>query len=136
MDTLLNVRLSLHCVRMARKEGFLLKSEGAHTAGLIDDAVQAVVLDESKRTEHCQAAADHHYKISSKTWKEASTKIDLIKTVYACQKFIFLNRLFYKGSEVLCPMKVYARSGREFNGRFATVHSQFDTIIGSFRAAV
>lgn len=46
MDSLLNDRLSLYCVRIATEEEAVKETEGARTAALIDDAVQVVVFED------------------------------------------------------------------------------------------
>jgi hypothetical protein len=107
----MNVRISLFCVRRAKRLGYLFKNEAATTAGLIDDAVQAVEIATGSSTEHAQNAAE----------------LDTVKTIYSSSKFIYLNRFLCEGSEVLTPMKVYARADRELK-RFSTIFAQFDTI--------
>ncbi|APG78075.1 RNA-dependent RNA polymerase [Wuhan insect virus 15] len=134
LDTLLNVRLSLYCVREAKRMGYLKGEEGAITAGLIDDAVQAVELVGTP--EEQQRAADEHFKTTERVWSQMAAKIDTVKTLYSSIKFIFLNRFFCEGSEVHCPMKVYARADKEWNRRFASIYAQMDTVMGSFRSAM
>lgn len=128
--------LQLYCVRKAKRAGLLLKTKAASTAGLIDDAVQAVELDPDATVEHQQRAADHHFATTAETWKSLGAELNVVKTIYSSSKFIYLNRYFCKGSEVFTPMKVFARSDKEFNRRFATITSQFDTVLGSYRASV
>ncbi|CAH0385447.1 unnamed protein product [Bemisia tabaci] len=141
MDTLLNVKTSLCCVRRAKREGHMLANEGAHTAGLIDDAVQGAEFhgwkDETQEQYimRVQKASDAHYKTTFDTWSAISAELDHIKTLNS-SIFINLNRFFREGYEVYLPMKVFAQADRERNRRFATVHSQFDTVFGSFRAAM
>lgn len=134
LDSLLNVRLSLYCVRVAKRQGFLLKNEGATTAGLIDDAVQAVEL--GKDIEHAQQATDAHFRITCDTWSGLSAEISKEKTLVSSVKFIYLNKLFCEGSEVLTPMKVFARADRETKRRYAGVFAQVDSVFGAYRAAV
>lgn len=136
IDTLLNVRLSLFCVRRARRLGLLLRSEGANTAGLIDDAVQAVEFDKNAGVEHAQHAADSHFRITAETWVGVAAELDEVKTLTSSCKFIFLNRFFCQGSEVFTPLKIFAKADREHNRRFATIHAQIDTVYGSYRASV
>lgn len=135
-DSIFNVHISLYCVRKAKRAGLLLKSEGASTAGLIDDAVQAVELDPESSAEHQQAAADSHFATTAKTWSALGAELDVVKTLYSSCKSIYLNRFFCEGSEVVIPMKIFARADKEFNRRFAPIHSQLDTVMGSYRSSV
>lgn len=134
IDTMLNLHLSLYSVRVAKRRGILKGEEGAITASLIDDAVQAIELVGDLPEQ--QAAASGHFATTLEVWKKCAAVIDSVKTLYSSVKFIFLNRLFCEGSEVMCPMKVFSRADKEWNRRFASIHSQFDTVFGSFRAAV
>jgi hypothetical protein len=52
LDSLMNVRISLFCVRKAKRAGYLVKKEAATTAGLIEDAVQAVEISSGSTKEH------------------------------------------------------------------------------------
>lgn len=135
LDSLMNVRISSFCVRKAKRAGYLFKSEAATTAGLIDDAVQAIEIAKGTTLEHSQDAADAHYNTTCETWKLLAAELDMVKTIYSSSKFIYLIRFFCEGSEVLTPMKIYARADRELKRRFAPIHSQLDTILGSYRAA-
>jgi hypothetical protein len=133
-DSILNVHLSLFSTNESKRKGALLSSEAANTAGLIDDAVQAVELQGD--LDHMQAAADTHFLTTTETWNAAGAKIDTVKTIYSTIKFIYLNRFFCQGSEVLTPMKIYARADKEYSRRFATVFAQMDTVLGAYRSAV
>jgi hypothetical protein len=53
----MNVRISVFCVRKAKRAGYLFKNEAATTAGLIDDAVQAVEMSTGFSIEHAQKVA-------------------------------------------------------------------------------
>lgn len=125
MDTLLNVHLSLYSVRESKRNKILSDREGAITAGLIDDAVQAIEL--CGNLEERQNAADGHFATTVAVWAGAGAEIDAVKTLYSSVKFVFLNRMFCEGSEVLVPMKVFARADKEWNRRFSSIHSQFET---------
>lgn len=46
-----------------------------------------------------------------------------------------MNRFFCEGSELMLPMKIFARADREHNRRFATIHEQFQTTMGSFKSS-
>jgi hypothetical protein len=135
LDSLMNVRISLFCVRKAKRAGYLFKNEAATTAGLIDDAVQAVEMSKDATIEHAQEAANDHFKTTKQVWKDLAAELDEVKTIYSSTKFIYLNRFFCEGSEVLTPMKVFARAHREMKRRFASIFDQFDTVLGSFRSA-
>jgi hypothetical protein len=135
LDSLMNVRISLFCVRKAKRAGYLFKNEAATTAGLIDDAVQAVEMASGSSKEHAQKAANAHFETTKETWSGLAAELDTVKTIYSSSKFIYLNRFFCEGSEVITPLKIYARADRELKRRFATVFDQFDTILGSFRSA-
>lgn len=135
MDSILNVHLSLYCVRVAKREGYLRDDEGAITAGLIDDAVQSIELSSKKSLEEQQISAQKHFQTTCKIWGTCAAKIDSIKTLYSSCKFIYLNRFFCEGAEVLTPLKVFARADKEFNRRFAPVQSQMDTVVGAYRSA-
>nr|AXA52552.1 putative RdRp-complex [Linepithema humile qinvirus-like virus 1] len=135
-DSMFNVHISLYCVSKAKSAGWLLSSEAANTAGLMDDAVQAVELDPSSSIEHQQRAADSHFATTAETWKSLGAELDVVKTIYSSSKFMYLNRFFCEGSEVLTPMKIFASADKEFNSSFAPVFSQMDTVLGSYRAAV
>lgn len=136
MDTLLNVRLSLYCLKVAKEQGFMGDGESSITAGLIDDAVQAIVMAKDRTPEEKQIMADRHFQTTCDTWQGAAAKIDEVKTMYSTIKFIFLNRLFCEGSEVVQPAKIYARCDKEYNRRFASIFDQVDTVFGSFRSSV
>ena len=133
-DTVLNVHMSLYCMRMAKLKGILVKDDVAITAGLIDDAVQAIELHGT--IEQQQQAADVHFDTTCKIWSELAAEIDFVKTIYSSIKFIFLNRFFCEGSEVFIPCKVFAKADKEWNRRFASIHSQIDTIMGAYLSAV
>jgi hypothetical protein len=135
LDSLMNVRISLFCVRKAKRAGYLFKNEAATTAGLIDDAVQAVELSKNATLEHAQQAADDHYETTKQVWRDLAAELDEINTIYSSTKFIYLNRFFCEGSEVLTPMKVFARADREMKRRFSSIFDQCDTVLGSFRSA-
>lgn len=87
-----------------------LSTEAASTAGLIDNAVQAVELDPESTQEHQQKAADSHFRITAETWKSLGAEFDIVKTIFSSSKFIYLNRFFCEGSEVFTPMKIFARA--------------------------
>lgn len=135
LDSLMNVRISLFCVRKAKRAGYLFKSEAATTAGLIDDAVQAIEMAKNTPKEHAQDAANAHYETTCETWKLLAAELDVVKTIYSSSKFIYLNRFFCEASEVLTPLKIFARADRALKRRFASIHSQIDTILGSYRSA-
>jgi len=120
-NSIFNVHISLYCVRKAKRAGLLLSSEAASTAGLTDDAVQAVELDPESTLEHQQRTADSHFRITAETWKSLGAELDTVKTIFSSSKFIYLNRFFCEGSEVFTPMKIFARADKEFNRRFAPV---------------
>jgi hypothetical protein len=61
LDSLINVRISLSCVRKPKRAGYLFKNKAATTAGLIDDAVQAVENTARFTKEHAQEAANEHF---------------------------------------------------------------------------
>jgi hypothetical protein len=128
LDSLMNVRISLFCVRRAKRAGYLFKNEAATTAGLIDDAVQAVEMAEGSTIEHAQKAADEHFETTSEVWYKLAAELDVVKTIYSSSKFIYLNRFFCEGSEVLTALKVYSRADRELKRRFAPVFSQMDSV--------
>jgi hypothetical protein len=134
LDSLMNVRISLFCVRKAKRAGYLFKNEAATTAGLMDDAVQAVEITTGSTMEHAQKAVDEHFRNTKEIWSGLAAELDIVKTIYSSSKFIYLNRFFCEGSEVMTPLKVYARADRELK-RFATVFAQFDTVLGAFRPA-
>lgn len=73
LDTLLNARLSLYCVREGRSNGTLTKEEAAIIAGLIDDAVQAVIMNEKRGEETLQNTSsrpkNHSYRWGSSSGK-------------------------------------------------------------------
>lgn len=73
LDTLLNARLSLYCVREGRSNGTLTKEEAAIIAGLIDDAVQAVIMNEKRGKETLQNTSsrpkNHSYRWGSSSGK-------------------------------------------------------------------
>jgi hypothetical protein len=131
----MNVRISLFCVRKAKRAGYLFKTDAATTAGLIDDGVQAVEITTGSTVERAQKAANEHFETTRDTWSKLAAELDVVKTIYSSSKFIYLNRLFCEGSEVLTPLKIYARADREMKRRFATVFAQFDTVLGSFQSA-
>jgi hypothetical protein len=74
LDSLMNVRISLYCVRKAKRAGYLFKNEAATTAGLIDDAVQAVEMTPGSTLEHAQKAADEHFNITKEVWKNLAAE--------------------------------------------------------------
>jgi hypothetical protein len=135
LDSLMNVRISLFCVRKAKRAGYLFKNEAATTAGLIDEAVQAVEVTTESTMEHAQKAANEHFKTTKEVWSGLAAELDIVKTIYSSSKFVYLNRFFREHSKVLTPMKVYARADRGLKRRFATVFAQFDTVLGAFRSA-
>jgi hypothetical protein len=123
------------CVRKAKRAGYLFKNEAATTAGLTDDAVQAVEITSGSTMGHAQKAANENFKTTEEVWSGLAAELDIVKTIYSSSRFIYLNTFFCEGSEVLTPMKVYARADRELKRRSATVFAQFVTVLGAFRSA-
>ncbi|PNF41068.1 hypothetical protein B7P43_G06243 [Cryptotermes secundus] len=83
LDSLMNVRISLFCVRKAKRAVYLFKGEAATTAGLIDDAVQAVEITVGSTLEHAQNAADCHFDTTRRIWDELGAELDVVKTIYS-----------------------------------------------------
>ena len=136
MDSLLNDRITLFAVREARKLGLLGKGGYVRTAALIDDAIQAIFMPRDTTFKSGQKLADHQFDITANVWKKLGAELDDVKTMVSDTAFVYLNRFFCEGTEVLTPMKVYSKADREFTRRYATVVESIDTILGSYRAAV
>lgn len=71
---------------------------------------------------HQQTVADNHFITTAETWKSLEAELDTVKTIYSSSKFIYLNRFFCEGSEILTLMKIFARADKKFNRRFATIY--------------
>lgn len=82
MDSLMNVRLSLYCVRLEKRAGRLRAEEGADTAGMIDDAVQAISLHGGSSVDmaYAQRAATSHFETTDECWTNAGACLDRVKT--------------------------------------------------------
>lgn len=63
--------------------------------------------------EHGQEAANEHFQTTKETWSGLAAELGVVKTIYSSSKFIYLNRFFYEGSEVITHMKIFARADRE-----------------------
>ena len=136
MDSLLNDRITLFAVREARTLGLLGKGGYVRTAALIDDAIQAIFMSKDTNFEDAQSLADRQFDITANVWRKLGDELDNVKTMVSDTAFVYLNRFFCEGTEVLTPMKVYAKADREFTRRYATIVEGIDTILGSYRAAV
>ena len=136
MDSLLNDRLSLYCVRVTKETGTLLEHEGARTAALIDDAVQAVVFDTGANPDGVQHAADEHYDRSFHVWAAMGAELDKTKTLFSDHAFIYLNRFHCEGTKVVTPGKVFAKTNREYTRRYLSIHDHVSSIVGAYRSAV
>ena len=136
MDSLLNDRITLFTVREARKLGLLGKGGYVRTAALIDDAIQAIFMAKETTLKDAQRLADQQFDITATVWKKLGAELDDVKTMISDNAFVYLNRFFCEGTEVLTPMKVYSKADREFTRRYATIVESIDTILGSYRAAV
>jgi hypothetical protein len=70
------------CVCKAKRAVYLFKGEAATTAGLIDDAVQAVEMTVGSTLERAQNAADCHFDTTRRVWDELGAELDVVKTIY------------------------------------------------------
>lgn len=66
-DNIFNIHILLYCVQKAKRADLFLTSEAANTAGLIDDAIQAVELVPKSTVEHQQNAANSHFATTAET---------------------------------------------------------------------
>jgi len=135
MDSLLNDRLSLYCVRVAKEKHLLREHEGARTAAMIDDAVQALVFDSDTTDDRLQTIVDQHYDTTFTVWANVGAELDKHKTMYSTHSFIYLNRFNCEGSEVLTPAKIFAKADRDFTRRYASILDHTDTVLGAYRSA-
>lgn len=135
-DTLLNNKVCLYAVRIGKDKGYLSEKCTADTASLIDDAVQGIQFPSFYSEREAQIAADMHLETTQLVWKWISAEVSMVKTLFSSIKFIFLNRFYCEGSEVLSDMKTFSKVDRDFNRRLSTINQQCDTILGSYRSAV
>ena len=135
MDSLFNVHLSLYCIKASKRQGILTKNEKAETAAMIDDAVQSIHMGGNTNKDYQQKVANVHFNSTDDCWTKAGAELDLNKTLYSTTSFIYLNRFFCEGTEVLCPAKVFAKSDRELTRRFTTIHDQFLSVAAAYKAA-
>jgi hypothetical protein len=73
-DLLMNVKLSLFCMKKAKCAGYLFQNKAATTAGLMDNTVQAVEMDLRTGKQHAQEAADSHYSMIRDMWRATDTE--------------------------------------------------------------
>jgi hypothetical protein len=95
-------------MRKAKCAGYLFQNKAATTAGLMDNAIQAVQMDLRTGKQHAQEAEDPYYSMIRDIWTATDAELDEVKTICSLSKFIYFNGLFGEGTEVLTPLKMYA----------------------------
>lgn len=131
-------------VNDAKLIGLIPKGTTAYTATLIDDAVQIISFDNSKVEPddfaryyaHLTDVCSRYVEMVKHGYLDVGAEIDLVKTIIADFKAIFLNQMVCEGSKIYTPMKVFAKADRDLKRRSATIFEQVDTIMGSYRSAV
>ncbi|CAK9298274.1 unnamed protein product [Gordionus sp. m RMFG-2023] len=116
-DSIFNVHISTYCVRVGRQ------------------AVQGIKFPVGTSEEYAQRATDEHYATTKRVWGELGAELNDAKTIYSSIKFIYLNRFFCQGSEVLCDMKTFSKIDRDYTKRLSTLTQQIDTVFGAARAS-
>nr|QMP82146.1 RNA-dependent RNA polymerase [Collembolan qin-related virus OKIAV112] len=134
-DSLFNVSISTYCVRKGKEAKYLPEQTRATTAGLIDDAVQSFSLPDGTTKAFAQNAANKHYETTRETWGKLGASLSESKTIYSSIKFIYLNRFFCEGSEVLVDMKTFSKVDRDYNRRLSTFFQASDTVMGGYRSS-
>uniref|UniRef100_A0A1I8G338 Cleavage and polyadenylation specificity factor subunit 4 n=3 Tax=Macrostomum lignano TaxID=282301 RepID=A0A1I8G338_9PLAT len=95
-DTMYHANMLSYIVRTAKDKGLLLPQENALALCMIDFALLAVPLLRSK-AEAQRATVD--------VYARSDYAVEVSKTIYSGINFIYLNRHFVGGSDVMVPMK-------------------------------
>ena len=98
---LLSFRMSLYCVHVEKEEGRLIQGEVAITLGMIDDAVQAVMLDDKITDQRLKDFTKSHYKTTFETWSKIDAELDTVKTLYSSSSFVYLIFYFIFGARII-----------------------------------
>ena len=98
LDTLLNVRMSLPCVRVQKVERRLVATEGAITLAMIDDAVHEVSLNDDISEERLNDLTESHYSTTFSTCAKIGAELDTVKTIYSTHAFVYLNKYYCSGA--------------------------------------
>lgn len=136
LDTALHQHMLFFAVRMAKEAGILTRNEAAYGMCLIDDGVIAIDMDKMRSKKEVEETSKRFAEHVISVYSLLGFKIDGVKTLVSNTKYVYLNRFFADGSEVLMPTKVLCKMDRELNRKFSTIREQIQSVFGSGCSAV
>lgn len=131
LDTIMHIHLMLYTQFLARENGVLPTGVQSTIAALIDDCAFIVETDDVFTAER----KTHWFTHLVTTYRKLGFVVDPIKSIVSNKKFIFLNKLFIDGVEVIQPIKVGMKIGKSTISEYCSVFDHIQTIFTSSAAA-
>lgn len=136
LDTTLHQHLLYFAIREGKRAGIFRNDETAYGLCLIDDGVIALQLSDTRDSNSIDQVCNAFVEQVKKVYKSIGFIIDPVKTICSNIKFTFLNRIFMHGTEVMTPMKIFAKIDRDYNRKFCSLYDQIQTVFGAGYSAI
>nr|UYE93927.1 MAG: putative RNA-dependent RNA polymerase [Ilomantsi qinvirus] len=127
-DSIMHNMLAQFAKVIAQEEGVINLNSKVDFMTLIDDLAIKIL--------NCDRAVIPILRSFESTYRRLGFETDLVKTLVSDSHFHFLNRLFGPDGEVITASKIFAKSGREYDRRFASVWAHIDSSMGSVLGSV
>jgi hypothetical protein len=118
-DTTLHAHILLYWAYQLREKGILNRKELAYTLCLIDDAATVVALDAGPAEAYDKAKRARD--LLRDVYKDLGFTMDSVKSFFSSVKFVYLNELYWDGSQVCHATKTMMRIDKDHTRRFASL---------------
>nr|WMB96346.1 putative RNA-dependent RNA polymerase [Leptomonas pyrrhocoris qin-like virus] len=131
-DTILHTMLAQWALNNLKHEGVFAKGVKINKVALIDDIAISLTLSGK------QDDLDIKWLLGrlKDTYLLLGFETDLTKTIASEHACNFLNRVYYKGREVLTYGKISAKADRQWESSWVSFHDEVDSIVSSFSGAI